>query len=311
MKLTTPVAFFVFNRPHTTVKVFAAIRQAQPSQLLIIADGARPDRVGESEKCQQVRSICDRIDWACEVKRNYADLNLGCKNRVSSGLDWVFSEVEEAIILEDDCLPDPSFFPFCQELLAKYRSDRRVMSISGDNYLFGKTRTEYSYYFSIYSDIWGWATWRRAWQYYDLDMSLFPTIQAEGKLTDILSNNRKFKKLWERSLDHTYQGAVDTWDYQWVFACFIQSGLTIIPNVNLISNIGFDENATHTTYQSHLVNTIAQPLPFPLIHPPFVITDTKSDQISQNFLYSQSLITKLITKSRSIFRKARKILGLR
>jgi len=296
MKLTTPVAFIVFNRPETTARVFAAIREAQPSQLLIIADGARPDRVGEAAKCQQVRTICDRIDWECEVKRNYADGNLGCKRRVSSGLDWVFSEVEEAIILEDDCLPDPTFFPFCQEMLEKYRRDRRIMAITGGNYLWGKTRTNYSYYFSIYSDIWGWATWRRAWQHYDVDMKLWPSIKDKDWLTDILGYNHKFKRNWHHTLDNIHQGNVDTWDLQWVFACFVQSGLTIAPNVNLIANIGFGEDATHTISPSHLANLPTEPLTFPLVHPPFIINDTKSDTLSQYHLHRRSLLTKLKTK---------------
>jgi hypothetical protein len=298
MKLTTPVAFIVFNRPHTTAKVFAAIRQAQPSQLLIIADGPRLDRAGEAENCQQVRAICDRIDWECEVKRNYADVNLGCQKRVASGLDWVFTEVEEAIILEDDCLPHPTFFPFCQELLEKYRSDRRIMAISGDNFQFGLKRTNYSYYFSIYSDTWGWATWRRAWQYNDIDMKLFPTIQAGGWLEDIFNHNRRLKKYWHNIFEDCYAGKSTTWDYQWVFACMIQSGLTVIPNVNLISNIGFDETATHTTAPDNLANMATEALIFPLVHPPFVISDTRSEAISQTH---ESFITKLKNKILKLF----------
>jgi len=301
--ITTPVALIVFNRPETTAQVFAAIRQAQPSQLLIIADGARPDRVGEAEKCQQVQEICDRIDWQCEVKRNYAESNLGCKKRISSGLDWVFSEVEEAIILEDDCLPHPDFFKFCQELLEKYRGDRRVMSISGNNYLFGKNRAEYSYYVSIYSDIWGWATWRRAWQHNDIDMKLFPTIQAEGWLDDILSNNQEFKQLWYHTFETVYKGGVDTWDYQWVFACLIQNGLSINPNVNLISNIGFNETATHTRSQTRLANMKTAALTFPLVHPPYVVCDRKSDAINQSYLYGKSFIANIKTRIKNIVLK--------
>ncbi len=302
MKLTTPVAFIVFNRPDLTARVLDAIRQAQPHQLLIIADGARSDRIGEAEKCQQVREICDRIDWECEVKRNYSDINLGCKKRISSGLDWVFTEVEEAIILEDDCLPHPTFFPFCQELLEKYRGDRRVMSISGDNYLCGLNRTNYSYYFSIYSDIWGWATWRRAWEYNDITMKLLPEIQSGEWLEDILGSDRRFKEMWDHNFRNSYEGAIDTWDYQWVFACFIQSGLTIIPNVNLISNIGFDENATHTKSSTHLANMQTEALTFPLWHPQFIINDNKSDALNQKYLYRpqslipQSLIRRLTRK---------------
>jgi hypothetical protein len=153
-QLKTPVAFLVFNRPESTIKVFEEIRRARPPRLLVAADGTRADRPGEAEKCAAVRAIIDTVDWPCEVLKNYSDVNLGCKVRVSSGLDWVFEQVEEAIILEDDCLPHPTFFRFCEELLERYRYDERVGIISGDNFLFGVRRTQDSYYFSRYAHIW-------------------------------------------------------------------------------------------------------------------------------------------------------------
>jgi hypothetical protein len=299
-KLTTPIAFIVFNRPDTTAKVFEAIRQAQPPKLLIIADGARPDRIGEAEKCQQVREICDRIDWDCEVLRNYSDPNLGCKKRVSSGLDWVFQQVEAAIILEDDCLPDPTFFPFCQELLEKYRDDQRVMFIGGTNYQFGKKRSDYSYYFSRYNHVWGWASWRRAWQHYDVEMNLLPTIKSGNWLKDILNSDRAVKH-WENTFETVYQNQLNTWDLQWTFACWLQSGLSIIPNVNLVSNIGFGIDATHTNAMNHpLANMVTAALELPLTHPPFLIRDANADIFTENKFYSISLINKLINK---IYRK--------
>ena len=153
-QLTTPVVFIIFNRPDTTAKVFEAIRQAKPPKLLVIADGARIDKPGEAEKCAAARAIINQVDWQCEVLTNYSNVNLGCRKRVSSGLDWVFEQVEEAIVLEDDCLPHPSFFQYCQELLEKYRDDERIMMISGDNFQFGNETTEYSYYFSRYGHCW-------------------------------------------------------------------------------------------------------------------------------------------------------------
>jgi hypothetical protein len=161
-QLTTPVAFLIFNRPDTTAKVFEAIRQAKPPKLLVVADGPRPDRPDDIEKCKAARGVVEQVDWDCEVLRNYSDVNLGCKKRVSSGLDWVFNTVEEEIILEDDCLPHPTFFRFCEELLDYYRHDERIMVISGDNFQFGRNCTEYSYYFSRYNHCWGWSTWRRS-----------------------------------------------------------------------------------------------------------------------------------------------------
>lgn len=157
-QLKTPVAFLIFNRPDTTRRVFAEIAKARPPKLLVVADGPRADHPDDVEKCAAVRAIIDGIDWDCKVLTNYSDINLGCKRRVSSGLDWVFDTVEEAIILEDDCLPHPAFFRFCEEMLNKYRDDKRIAMISGDNFQFGRKRTEYSYYFSRYPHIWGWAS---------------------------------------------------------------------------------------------------------------------------------------------------------
>ena len=242
-QLTTPVAFFVFNRPDVTQRVFERIRDAKPQKLFIIADGARFSE--EEDKCKEVRNIVQNIDWDCEVLTNFSEVNLGCKIRVSSGLDWVFDNVESAIILEDDCLPEPSFFEFCSELLTRYVNDQRVMMISGDNFQSGKKRTNDSYYFSIFPHCWGWATWRRAWQYYDVEMKLWLTVRDNNWLMDIL-HSKSAVRYWENVFQDVFDGLIDTWDYQWTFACWIQSGLTVLPNVNLVSNIGFNEQATHT-----------------------------------------------------------------
>ena len=169
--MLTPIVFLIFNRPDTTKRVFEAIRQAKPKKLLVVADGPRDDRQGEAEKCAAVRSIIDTVDWDCKVLTNYADVNLGCGLRVSSGLDWVFEQVEEAIILEDDCLPHPSFFPFCEEMLDLYRHDERIMHIAGTNSLEEWKSDVQSYHFSYTGGIWGWATWQRAWKYYHFKMS--------------------------------------------------------------------------------------------------------------------------------------------
>lgn len=176
-------------------------------------------------------------------------MNLGCRERVSSGLDWVFSNVEEAIILEDDCLPDLTFFRFCEELLVKYRFDARVMMISGDNFQFRRKRTPYSYYFSRNAHIWGWASWRRAWNKYDIAMQMWTEIRDGAWLIDLFGN-RRLANYWRKIYANVFNGKINTWDYQWVFTCRIQNGLVILPNSNLISNIGFGSAATHTAAQS-------------------------------------------------------------
>lgn len=284
-QLKTPVAFLIFNRPDTTEMVFEEIRRARPPKLLVVADGPRSDKLGEAEKCKAARAIVERVDWPCDVLTNYSDTNLGCKRRVSSGLDWVFDNVEEAIILEDDCLPHPVFFRFCEELLERYRDDERIGMISGDNFQFGSKRTLYSYYYSHFYTIWGWASWRRAWKKYNVTMPLWPEIKNGGWLDDVLGDP-KVVKYWEQIFESVYRGEINTWDYQWSFACFVNNYLSVIPNVNLISNIGFGGDTTHTSDTTDKrANLPTQEMFFPLKHPPHMIRDTKADEfININFL---------------------------
>jgi hypothetical protein len=281
--MRTPVAFIIFNRPDTTARVFESIRHAQPSKLLVIADGARPDKIGEAKKCAATRAIIDRVDWDCEVITNYSDVNLGCKLRVATGIDWVFQQVEEAIILEDDCLPEPSFFPYCDELLERYRHDTRIMFISGDNFQFGRRRTTDSYYFSQFNYMcptWGWATWRRAWQYYDVNIELWETIRDDKWLEDILGDSPALE-VWKRKFQSVYDGKCDTWDYQWILTCWVQNGSIVMPNVNLIGNIGYRADATHSkTLTGEFANMPVEAMPFPLQHPKFVIRDARADRYS-------------------------------
>ena len=235
--LNTSVAFIIFNRPDTTARVFETIRQARPPQLLIIADGPRSDRPGEVEQCLATRAIVQHIDWNCTVLRNYSDVNLGCRKRIISGLNWVFDQVNEAIILEDDCLPNPTFFQYCEELLDQYRHNPRVMMISGNNFQFGHNPTEYSYYFSRYGHIWGWATWKRSWQLFDESMPNWLDLKQQGWLEYFLGNDQ-VADFWKRSFQAVYDG-FDTWDIIWVFILWFHSSLAILPKVNLVSNIGF------------------------------------------------------------------------
>lgn len=285
--MKTPVAFIIFKRPQTTQKVFEAIRQAKPSQLFVIADGSREDRPGEAEQCQTVRAIIEGIDWECEVYKNYSDINLGCGKRLSSGLDWVFSQVEEAIILEDDCLPHPTFFPFCEELLQKYKYDERIASISGQNVQFGSKRTDYSYYFSHYNHVWGWATWRRAWQSFDFNMTLWSEIKQRNFLQDILRNNQS-TKAWNKVLQDVYDGRLDAgWDFKWQFTCWIYNRLSILSNTNLISNIGFGADSTTVSSKRSKHSALStEAIEFPLKHPPFMICDAQADNFTQKTLFS-------------------------
>jgi hypothetical protein len=300
-QLHTPVALLIFKRPETTAQVFAEIAKAKPPQLLVVADGPRPDWPGEEEQCAATRALIENIDWECEVLHNYSDINLGCKKRVSSGLDWVFNTVEEAIILEDDCLPHPTFFRFCEELLERYRYDERIAQISGSNYLFGRKRTNDSYYFSRYVHIWGWASWRRAWKYYDEEMKIWPLVCNEGWLKDIFGNRERIK-YWRTNFQETFEGKINTWDYQWNFTCLLRNSLSVMPNVNLTSNIGFGPEASHTKSGGRFEDMQVFPMQFPLQHPPFLIRDAQSDKFTDKVMFTYPLINKIKTKIKRLIK---------
>ncbi len=273
MSLSTPVVFLIFNRPELTQTVFEAIRQAKPQKLLVVADGHRfPE---EAEKCQKTREIINQVDWKCEVLTNFSESNLGCKKRVSSGLDWVFSEVEEAIILEDDCLPAPSFFSFCQTFLEYYRHDARIMHISGNNFQDGQSRNDYSYYLSKYTHVWGWASWRRAWKYYDVTLKTWPEYKKSSMVGSICESVGE-QKYWTDIFENVFNNAIDTWDYQWLYTCWFQSGLSVLPNSNLVSNLGFGSDATHTKDKSFMAQLPTIDI-WDIKHPPFILRDKVAD----------------------------------
>ena len=266
----------IFNRPEQTRQVFREIARYKPARLLVVADGPRTTE--EERRCLETRSVIDQVDWHCEVLTNYSDINLGCKRRILSGLDWVFEQCEAAIILEDDCLPHPSFFLYCAELLERYRYDTRVMMISGNNFVEKHKNLSYSYYYSLYPLIWGWASWRRAWKYYDTGMALWPNLRESSWLSDILGQHDA-TIYWRNSFDSAYHGEVDTWDYTWTYSCWTQSGSAICPAVNLVSNIGFGEHASHTGDTSHvLANVPSSELIFPISHPPVMIRERTIDE---------------------------------
>lgn len=242
----TPVLFLVFNRPDNTEKVFNRIRELKPETLFVAADGPRKFLVGESELCKKVREIIDEgIDWDCKVTKLYRDDNLGCGIAVSSAITWFFEHVDEGVILEDDTLPDISFFNYCEDLLKKYRNSNEVMMISGSNFRLDDKILADSYTFTKYCHVWGWATWKRAWLFYDFRMTDWPELNKKGLLQRIFDD--KFEiEYWENIFNNIYNRLEDTWDYQWYYTCWKLNGVAIEPAVNLVVNIGFGENATHT-----------------------------------------------------------------
>jgi hypothetical protein len=294
--LKSPVLFLVFNRPDTTRRVFEAIRQAQPSQLFISADGPREDKPGETDRCLQTRRIVDEgVDWDCQIHRLYRADNLGCKVAVSRAIDWFFEHIEEGIILEDDCLAHPTFFRFCEELLHRYADEDQVMTISGNNFQ-PKRRTDNSYYFSKYMHCWGWASWRRAWKHFDLEMEEWPQLKKENFLAELFKL-KKAQKYWEHIFDRVYAGEIDTWGYIWTYSIWNSGGVNILPEVNLVSNIGFGEEGTHTRNKDSNLNRLkTETLNFPLKHPDNIVITRKADKFMQINHLQRSLFKKVLSK---------------
>ncbi len=300
--LETPVVLIIFKRVDATQKVFNVIRQMQPRKLLVIADGPRLDREGEAEKCQQTRAIVDQVDWDCEVLRCFSEQNLGCGVRISTGLSWVFEHVEEAIILEDDCLPHPTFFTFCSEMLERYRNEPQVMSVSGC--LFARSPNPQSYYFSHYLSCWGWATWRRAWQQFDFEMAKLPELLEQGWLHQYLPS-QEIADFWERRFRAVYESERgDVWSYQFQFASWVHNALSIRANANLIANIGMDADATHTQGKgsSHLPSfDYLEAMPFPLHHPQEIQRDSEMDAAMARILLDKpNLVTRAYRKLKTL-----------
>jgi hypothetical protein len=274
MRFSTPILLIGFNRLDTTRRVFDVIRAVQPEQLFFAVDAPRPGR-HEEIQCRQVRALIKEVDWDCEVKTFFPAKNMGARLGVSSAISWFFQQVEEGIILEHDCLPHPSFFKFCQELLAKYRHDERIMQISGNCFL-PDTKDD-SYYFSRIPHIWGWATWRRAWQYYDIDMPSFPEFKRQHRISRMFQDKLNQEK-WEYLFERVYLKKSDTWDFQFTYAILGQDGLNIIPHVNLVSNIGFGRDSLHSQDEaSPFANVPVVAMAFPLKHPAVITVDYQAD----------------------------------
>lgn len=275
----TPILLLVFNRPEVTRKVMDEIRKIKPMRLYISADGPRKHVVEDLQKTKETRAVFDAVDWECDVQTLYQENNLGCGNAQATGISWFFDREEEGIILEDDCIPDPSFFRFCEELLAFFRVDERIMMISGFNFnnVWGK---DYSYFFSYYGSCWGWASWRRAWRHYDNDMLLWKHPEVKKNLTYALCQQKEFMQARFSRLEKVYRGEIGSFAYKWGLARFVNSGLTIIPTKNLIENVGFGLESTNTKKEpKRLIIDRAHEASFPLIHSPFVVPDRKYDNI--------------------------------
>lgn len=270
----TPILFLIFNRPDTTQQVFNQIKSIQPKYLFIASDGPRTDRAGETEKCQETKGIMQQIDWNCEVKTLFRDTNLGCKIAVSSAISWFFENVEQGIILEDDCLPEPSFFHFCEVLLHKYQNDSRIIQINGTNFSGIKVNDPNSYYFTQFNSIWGWATWRRAWVNYDVNMADYPEHQRT-LFNNPLYISKSATNHYESAIKEMYTQKHNTWYTPWLYTCIKNKGLSITPQTNLVKNIGADNNPTHPFLKDSFRDDIELgKMSLPLVHPELVINNS-------------------------------------
>ena len=245
MNLNIPVLLVVFNRPETTKMVFEAIADVRPDRLYIASDGPRHDNADDAIRIERVRKIFDNIDWECDIKCLFRSENYGCGPGVKNAIDWFFENESEGIILEDDTVPDSSFFLFCRELLSKYRHDDRIGMISGTNHINYKSTENPSYIFSKNKSCWGWATWRRSWETMDFQMS-WRSSEYSNSIIKNMGVSPWYIRHWTRALQLIDSGKVSAWDWQWYFSKAAQNQLTIFPSVNLISNIGFGIDATHT-----------------------------------------------------------------
>lgn len=276
--LSTPVLFIAFNRVGPARQVMEVIRQAKPPRLYFACDGPRTD--AERERCEQVRALASMVDWDCELHTRFSEVNRGVMMGESEAMDWFFSKEEEGIILEDDTYPSLSFFWYCQELLERYRDDDRVWCIMGNNLM-----TEWpsagrdSYYFSAhgYGAYWGWAGWRRVWRKYDVQMKVWPQCRDERWLDGYFLSKSEMAEVY-KLFEGQYTGAIRSWDYQMDLARILGRGVTCIPNTNLIRNIGFGTEGTHTVSEKDRRNKDNRlDMAFPIVHPPHMVVDNRRD----------------------------------
>lgn len=279
----TPVLLFVFNRPECTRRVLEEIRRAEVTELYIVADGPRKRRPDDEKKCAEVRQIvAEAKTWCCRINTNFAPENLGCAIRVSSGISWAFKYTDKLIILEDDCLPHLSFFRYCDELLERYKDDGRVGQISGHIACTKRLWTKHSYTFSRYGPVWGWATWRRAWQTYDLALRSWPQVRSARLFRHLVCSREEYR-LRIRLYQRLYRRHPDTWDYQWGYAKMVNGLLSVIPKHNLVENIGFSDDATHTRGLKRYPIATRCEMDYPLRHPEEVRWDMKFDRRFSNW----------------------------
>jgi hypothetical protein len=303
----TPVLFLVYNRPYHTTVVFDTIKKLKPKYLYISADGPNPKKEFDQVNCDKVKSIFNSIDWDCELKTLFRKENLGCRVAVSSAIDWFFNNIDKGIIIEDDILPDITFFGFCEQLLKFYEFDVSVMQISGTNVEKVWKSNKNDYFFSMFGGIWGWATWKRAWEKYNVDIPDWSNNEVQEILNNKWFGDKEFQER-KKIYDKIYNNQIDTWDYQWTFYKLLNNGFSVVPSKNLISNIGFSEDALHTKdTNSPLSNIKRYSLSLPV-----KINEVKKQDLKYDYNFfstkikKRSIFTRILTKLKNGYSKIKR-----
>jgi len=291
--MNSAVLIIAFNRPESVKQVFESVRKAKPPRLYISVDAPRPNKgMEETLLCDQVKAVFDGVDWECQVFKLYHELNQGCKLGPVNAINWFFQHEEFGIILEDDIVPLDSFYNYCEELLIKYKDDNRIGLIGGSNLTSNMYEAKESYVFSYYTHIWGWATWRRAWETYDIKMVNWARYRKTNFVDSKTDGTSFFGKFWTQFFDHAYGYDVDAWDYQWLYSCWNNNLLTIVPRHSLIRNIGFGSDATHTKNVPQYINTmIVKNMEFPLIAPEVIARNIEFDSYVSRFVFKIGLLS--------------------
>jgi hypothetical protein len=302
-----PVLFIIFNKREETKRVFSVIRDQRPTQLFIAADGPRLEMEGEDEKCRYVQDwVLQHIDWECDVKTLFRDRNIGCGRGPSEAISWFFEHVEEGIILEDDCLPNATFFRFSEDLLKRFRNNPRISMISGNNFQRVQPMPlAADYYFSVFPSSNGWATWKRSWQGFDYHLSSWPQVDKR-KLSKFLFHDKCYSHWWITFFDRFYQlKPNDSWDYQFHYQCMVRNQLAIIPKANLVKNIGYGPDATHSQNpDSYFANVPTHEFEFPIRHPEQIVRHYEADLFIQKMLFGSVEVPDTYKKIKRLIKRA-------
>ena len=290
---TPPILLIAFNSPETTKKVFEAIKIAKPKKLFISVDGPRNEK--EKEKVEEVKKIISKVDWNCKVKKRIFDENQGIIKGAGGAIDWFFDNVKEGIVFDDDCVPDQSFFRFCAEMLEKYRDNDKIMHISGNTFQNKKNAGKFSYYFSKYTYVWGWASWRKAREEYDIQMKDYLKLKNSNYFVKKIPN--LIERIYLKKLFREAYKDPKRIDTKWLFAVFAKKGLAICPTRNLVKNIGFDEEATNTKNIDSGLSIDSETIQFPLKHPVKIKLNKIADKKYAMFLFKNWLKKQFLLKT--------------